>query len=51
MTASRRALFGFIAAVLAVLIFHQGMWALLYGLGMMPRAPYRCPRCRPSGCP
>jgi hypothetical protein len=40
MTAPKRALLGFCAAVLSVLIFHQGMWALLYALGMMPRAPY-----------
>ncbi|WP_264711610.1 hypothetical protein [Limobrevibacterium gyesilva] len=37
-----RALFGFIAAAFAVLIFHQGMWALLHALDLpglqMPRA-------------
>ncbi len=39
-----RAAFGFVAAVLSVLIFHQGMWAALHalalpGLGMPPAWP------------
>jgi hypothetical protein len=34
-----RAAFGFFAAVLSVLIFHQGMWAVLHALKLMP-APY-----------
>jgi hypothetical protein len=52
MTAPKRALLGFVAAVLSVLIFHQGMWALLYALGMMPRAPYpMAPLVPPFGIP
>ena len=31
-----RALFGFVAAVISVLTFHQGMWELLHLLGLMP---------------
>ncbi len=50
MTAQMRALLGFVAAVLSVLTFHQGMWALLYALGMMPRGPYPMTPVRPSGC-
>jgi hypothetical protein len=52
MTAPKRALLGFVAAVLSVLTFHQGMWALLYALGMMPRAPYpMAPPVPPLGIP
>jgi hypothetical protein len=40
MTALRRALLGFLAAVLSVLIFHQGMVALLYVVGAISSAPY-----------
>jgi hypothetical protein len=29
-------IFGFIAGFLAVLIFHQGVWYLLYQIGMIP---------------
>lgn len=31
-----RTAFGFFAAVLSVLTFHQGMWALLHAFGEMP---------------
>jgi hypothetical protein len=40
MTAPMRALLGFAAAVVSVLTFHQGMWVLLYAIGLMPIAPY-----------
>ncbi len=40
MTAPMRALLGFAAAVVSVLTFHQGMWALLYAAGLMPVAPF-----------
>lgn len=40
MAVSRRALLGFVAAALSVLTFHQGMWAVLHALGMVPLAPY-----------
>ena len=32
----KRVLLGFSAAVLSVLVFHQGMWGLLHLAGMMP---------------
>jgi hypothetical protein len=51
MTAPMRALLGFVAAVLSVLIFHQGMWALLYAAGMMPRGPYPMVPVPPFGVP
>ncbi len=50
MTAPKRALLGFAAAVLSVLTFHQGMWALLHAAGIMPPPPTRPTPCRPSGC-
>ena len=31
-----RAFFGFVAAVISVLVFHQGMWELLHLIGLMP---------------
>jgi hypothetical protein len=51
MTAPTRALLGFAAAALSVLTFHQGMWAVLYVLGMMPRAPYPMTPVPPLGVP
>ena len=33
---SRRAVLGFVAGVIAVLIFHQGAWATLHLAGLMP---------------
>ena len=51
LTAPMRALLGFVAAVLAVLTFHQGMWALLYAFGLMPRAPYPMSPVPPLGIP
>jgi hypothetical protein len=51
MTAPTRALLGFAAAVLSVLTFHQGMWAVLYALGTMPRAPYPMTPVPPFGVP
>ena len=38
-TPLHRALLGFLAAVISVLTFHQGMWALLHLAGQMP-PPY-----------
>jgi hypothetical protein len=40
MSAPIRALLGFLAAVLSVLTFHQGMWGLLHVIGWMLLAPY-----------
>jgi hypothetical protein len=39
-SAPMRVFLGFVAAAISVLTFHQGMWALLYYLGGMPRPPY-----------
>ncbi len=35
-----RALLGFAAAVISVLTFHQGTWAVFHAAGLMPLAPY-----------
>ena len=51
MTALMRAALGFLAAVLSVLIFHQGAWALLYAIGLMPRAPFPMDPVPPLGVP
>ncbi len=32
----KRAALGFVAAVIAVLVFHQGAWAILHMAGLMP---------------
>jgi len=39
-SAPMRAFLGFVAAAISVLTFHQGMWALLYGVGAMPIPPF-----------
>ena len=46
-----RALIGFLAAVLSVLIFHQGMIELLHWLGLTPGTPYRTTPVPPFGVP
>lgn len=51
MTASGRALLGFVAAVMSVLVFHQGVWAVLYAAGTMPVAPYPLRAVPPFGVP
>ena len=51
MTAPRRALLGFAAAVISVLTFHQGMVALLWVVGMVARAPYPTDPVPPFGVP
>lgn len=51
MSAPMRALLGFIAAVLAVLTFHQGMWAVLWSQGLLPRPPYPMNPVPPWGVP
>jgi hypothetical protein len=45
-----RALLGFIAAVISVLIFHQGMWAVMHFAGLMP-PPYPTTPTVPLGLP
>ncbi len=47
----QRAILGFLAAVLAVLVFHQAMWGVLYWQGLMPRAPYPMVAVPPYGVP
>jgi hypothetical protein len=51
MTAPRRALLGFAAAVVSVLTFHQGTWAILHAAGLMPPAPFPTRPVPPSGVP
>jgi hypothetical protein len=51
MTAPTRALLGFAAAVVSVLTFHQGTWALLHAAGLMPAAPYPTDPVPPLGVP
>jgi hypothetical protein len=46
-----RGLLGFTAAVISVLTFHQGMWALLHAAGIMPPAPYPTTPVPPFGVP
>lgn len=46
----KRALLGFVAGALSVLIFHQGTWALLYALDLMP-PPYPMDPVPPWGVP
>ncbi|MDA8049821.1 MAG: hypothetical protein M0002_07425 [Rhodospirillales bacterium] len=45
-----RAAFGFFAGAISVLTFHQGMWAILHGLGEMP-PPFPVVRMPPLGVP
>jgi hypothetical protein len=45
-----RAVLGFVAAVISVLTFHQGMWELLHLLGQMP-PPYPTSGVPPFGVP
>jgi hypothetical protein len=51
MTAPMRALLGYAAAVVSVLPFHQGMWALLHVAGLIPPAPYPTGPVPPLGVP
>jgi hypothetical protein len=51
MTAPKRALLGFAAAVVSVLTFHQSMWAFLHAAGLLPPAPYPTDPVPPLGVP
>jgi hypothetical protein len=42
---------GFLAGIIAVLVFHQGAVALLHAAGMTPRAPFPMQPTRPFGIP
>ena len=46
-----RAALGVLAAVLAVLTFHQGMVGLLHAAGVLPRPPYQLGPTGPLGVP
>lgn len=48
--APRRAAAGFAAGAVSVLVFHQGAWAVLHALGMMP-APFPTAPVPPFGVP
>jgi hypothetical protein len=50
MDSLKRAALGFVAAVIAVLVFHQGAWALFHLGGLMP-APYPMGPTQPWGVP
>src|SRR5258706_6715754 len=42
---------GFVFGALAVLVFHQGAFALLHAAGFTPRAPYSMQATQPLGLP
>jgi hypothetical protein len=42
---------GFVFGALAVLVFHQGAFALLHSIGFTPRAPYSMQATAPWGLP
>jgi hypothetical protein len=48
---SRWLLIGFVVGALSVLLFHQGAVAVLYSLGITPRAPYAMAPTQPFGVP
>jgi hypothetical protein len=47
----RRAVAGFVAGAFAVLVFHQGMLALLHAAGVTPATPYNLTPTPPLGVP
>lgn len=46
-----RAGLGFLAAASSVLIFHQGMWIILWAVGLVPVAPFPVRPIPPFGVP
>jgi hypothetical protein len=50
-TTVRWILTGFVAGALAVLVFHQGAFAMLHAMGFTPRAPYSMQATPPLGIP
>lgn len=50
-TTARWLVTGFVAGALAVLIFHQGAFAMLHAMGITPRAPYPMQATPPFGIP
>lgn len=49
--APTRAGLGFIAAASSVLVFHQGVWIILFAVGLMPRPPFPVNPVPPFGVP
>ena len=47
----KRFIFSFIAGFIATLVFHQGMLAILYGLGFTARAPFPMQPAKPFYLP
>lgn len=50
-SALSRFLLAFLAGFLAVVIFHQGMLALLHGINLTPRSPFPTTPTQPLGIP
>jgi hypothetical protein len=50
-TTSRWLLTGFVAGAIAVLVFHQGAFAMLHAMGVTPRTPYSMQATAPFGIP
>ena len=50
-TSPTRLLIAFVAGFLAVLLFHQGMLALLHAVNFTPRSPYPTEPTQPFGVP
>jgi hypothetical protein len=42
---------GFLFGAIAVLVFHQGAFAILHSVGLTPRAPYSMQSTAPLGIP
>ena len=47
----KRLIFAFIAGFIAVLVFHQGMLAILYSVGFTARSPFPMQPTKPFGIP
>ena len=48
---SRWLIVGFLSGAVAVLVFHQGAFALLHAVGLTPRSPYPMTATAPFGIP
>jgi hypothetical protein len=48
---TRTLVLGFLAGVVGVLVFHQGMLAILHAAGAVPRGPYQMRPTAPLGVP
>ena len=47
----KRAVLGFVAAVISVLTFHQAVWGIYHMAGLLPLAPYPMLPTKPLGVP